>query len=635
MASLIITLLLVLGASASFAFQLSTRTKVANRAKSTRQYKSPFFQPTTASTIMSKAKSSTLQKASHTILSMGAARSPPTKDEFQNKSIVITGASRGLGKSLALQLAACNPSLLILSARDKDALQVVKRECSAIASQSSNYDSTAATIVEIVVCDLSDKSSVDDLASTSLKLAQQTDNGVIDVLINNGGISSRSSFLETKLDVDEMLMQVNFFSGLALAKALIPGMIENEEGNGRIIWISSVQGKLGTPYRTSYAASKFAVQGFCEALRSEMASSNVSVHIVSPGYIRTNLSMSAVMGDGGNYGMMDKTTANGADPDEVAANILDCVTAGKTDFVVAATPSARVGIWLKFLAPSILDNMLSLHQSIWPHLSVSKLIFVCSKNSGIVLISPGPLQLGIESRTRTAKHSTSIFPEFGQSHPPGPILMSYIILPRCVNIPTMRPRSKRQRNLLSHEAPRQIRVEGNINQKLGPGEEKSSGNVRYLRRRLFLPSTLISGINPQYFVFYITIRERALSCRGGAIALCLVHVQCADLSTVAILGVVWITAKFFNPIDVGGTIADLCNWPALLVLSLDLHAGAALDVYPETILDDGANEQLVRIFGIFERLAEGFPQQMIAVCAQGHEDGFILANGKNGSIAVR
>lgn len=68
---------------------------------------------------------------------------------------------------------------------------------------------------------------------------------------------------------------------------------------------------MGTPFRTSYAASKFAVQGYCEALRSELALSNVSVHVVSPGYVRTNLSMSAVMGDGKAYSKMDDTTANG------------------------------------------------------------------------------------------------------------------------------------------------------------------------------------------------------------------------------------------------------------------------------------------------------------------------------------
>lgn len=143
---------------------------------------------------------------------------------------------------------------------------------------------------------------------------------------------------------------------------------------------------VGTPFRTSYAASKFAVQGYTEALRSELASSNISVHVVSPGYIRTNLSLSAVMGDGGGYGKMDDTTANGkwyhkwfpfiscccllslsflqririagADPDEVANEILTSIAQNKTDFVVAATFSAKAALLLKFLAPGFLEKQL-------------------------------------------------------------------------------------------------------------------------------------------------------------------------------------------------------------------------------------------------------------------------------------
>ena len=142
-----------------------------------------------------------------------------------------------------------------------------------------------------------------------------------------------------------------------MAKTLVPHMVTSNNG-GKVIWIGSIQGKLGTPYRTSYAASKFAVQGYCEALRSELASSNVSVHIVSPGYIRTNLSLSAVMGDGKAYSKMDDTTANGANPDEVASEILNSVAVGRNDFVVAATVSAKLGLWLKFIAPSFLEKML-------------------------------------------------------------------------------------------------------------------------------------------------------------------------------------------------------------------------------------------------------------------------------------
>lgn len=289
--------------------------------------------------------------------SMGAAvsssnaLSEDTKHQFENKSILLTGASRGLGRSLARKLAECNVSLLILSGRDEDALQQVKKECAKIASEQSPLK------IEIVPCDLSDKQSVDDLSTKSLSIANQLHTTkAVDILINNGGISSRSSFLDTDISIDEKLMQVNFFSGAQLAKAVIPSMVD--QSSGRIIWISSIQGKLGTPYRTSYAASKFAVQGYCEALRSELTSSNVHVHIISPGYIRTNLSQSAVMGNGKSYGQTDATTANGEDPDEVAIRIMNSVASEQMDFIVAATVSAKVALWLKVLVPSVLDNML-------------------------------------------------------------------------------------------------------------------------------------------------------------------------------------------------------------------------------------------------------------------------------------
>lgn len=144
---------------------------------------------------------------------------------------------------------------------------------------------------------------------------------------------------------------------------------------------------MGIPNRSSYAASKFAVQGYCEALRAEVATSGVSVHVASPGYIRTNLSRSAITGDGGKYGQMDKTTANGtcvcvivslsmdklphttccsffflfcagADPNDVAVEVLQRVAQGKADFIVAATTSARAAIWLRFFFPSFLNSML-------------------------------------------------------------------------------------------------------------------------------------------------------------------------------------------------------------------------------------------------------------------------------------
>lgn len=173
-----------------------------------------------------------------------------TKSKFYQKSCLITGASRGLGKSIAHALSSCHPSLLILSGRDEAALKEVQKECVQLASKEQSqgansgteYSSTPTTHVEIVVCDLADKHSVEQLAIASLNLAQKHGGDNIDILINNGGISSRSSFLQTDLEVDEKLMQVNFFAGVALAKKLVPGMVSKGTG-GNVIWISSVQGK--------------------------------------------------------------------------------------------------------------------------------------------------------------------------------------------------------------------------------------------------------------------------------------------------------------------------------------------------------------------------------------------------------
>jgi dehydrogenase/reductase SDR family protein 7B len=288
--------------------------------------------------------------------------SQKTRDSLEGRSVLLTGASGGLGEQLALQIANyCNPKKLILSGRKEDALKKIAAECkiglaaaSLCTSTSGDAISDAESIVHVVTADLSDKDSVHALGESAVKICGDA----VDVLINCGGVSSRSDFVDTKLEIDEKVMQINFFAGASLAKAVVPGMISSRRG-GKIIWISSVQGLMGIPSRTSYAASKFAVQGYCEALRAELATSEISVHCVSPGYIRTNLSLSAVTGDGTAHGSMDETTANGADPTDVAIEILDSAVAwGKADFVVAATVSAKVAIWLRLLFPQVLQNLL-------------------------------------------------------------------------------------------------------------------------------------------------------------------------------------------------------------------------------------------------------------------------------------
>mmetsp|Transcript_18553 Transcript_18553/g.44758 ORF Transcript_18553/g.44758 Transcript_18553/m.44758 type:complete len:292 (-) Transcript_18553:151-1026(-) len=274
------------------------------------------------------------------------AVSDQTRQEFAGKSVLLTGASGGLGTQLATQLAICGVKAIVLSGRSMDALKKVESECQ------KQLQEDSATKFYSVPCDLSDKVSVEKLGTEALKLC----GGTIDCLVNCGGVSSRSNFVDTRPDVDEKVMQINFLSGALLSKMVVPSMISQQ--SGRIIWISSVQGLMGIPSRTSYAASKFAVQGYCESLRAEMASSGITVHCVSPGYIRTNLSKSAITGDGTAHGKMDATTAAGADPQDVAVEVLDSCVKGKNDFVVAATTSAKVAIWLRFFCPGVLQNLL-------------------------------------------------------------------------------------------------------------------------------------------------------------------------------------------------------------------------------------------------------------------------------------
>jgi dehydrogenase/reductase SDR family protein 7B len=262
-----------------------------------------------------------------------------------------------LGKELALQFAECGVAQLILSGRNVEALELVAKECQERYPKpptSSTTSATATTLTtHVIPCDLADPLSVKKLGETAL----QACGSGIDILVNNGGVSSRSPFVDTKLEVDARIMQINFLAGAALAKAVVPTMI-SKQGGGSIIWISSVQGLIGIPGRTSYAASKFAVQGYCESLRAELASSGITVHVVSPGYIRTNLSKSALTGDGTAHGRMDETTSKGRPPKEVAVTLLNAVAKGQGDIVVAATLSAKIAIWLRFLFPSLLQRIL-------------------------------------------------------------------------------------------------------------------------------------------------------------------------------------------------------------------------------------------------------------------------------------
>ena len=132
-------------------------------------------------------------------------------------------------------------------------------------------------------------------------------------------------------------------------------MVSN--GKGAIAVISSVQGKIGVPFRSSYAASKHAVQGYFDCLRAEVTSKGITVTIISPGYVQTDLSLNAFNGDGSRYGKMDATTQNGMNPDYLAEAVANAIANGETDIIVADAKT-NAAILMKCMFPGFLANIM-------------------------------------------------------------------------------------------------------------------------------------------------------------------------------------------------------------------------------------------------------------------------------------
>ena len=205
---------------------------------------------------------------------------------YDQKVIWITGASSGIGESLATMLSRWN-TRLILSSRRKEELERVK------ASLSLKPEN-----VYVLPLDLADPGSLEEKAKEALKAF-----GRIDILINNGGISQRALVMETSIEIDRKIMEINYFSGIILTKSLLPSMIASAYGH--IVAISSVMGKVGFPLRSAYAASKHALHGFYETVEAEYYDKGIRTTVVCPGRISTNISMGAIGPDGKPQNIMD------------------------------------------------------------------------------------------------------------------------------------------------------------------------------------------------------------------------------------------------------------------------------------------------------------------------------------------
>ena len=253
---------------------------------------------------------------------------------FENQVVWISGASAGIGEALALQFAAAQ-ARLVLSARREPELERVRRLC---ADRGLVPD-------QILVLPL----DVTDFAAMPGAAAQVIQRfGRVDMLINNAGISQRSRCVDTDMDVYRRLMEVDVLGQIALTKQVLPRMIEQRSGH--IAVTASVAGKVGAPFRTGYCAAKHAVMGFFDALRAEVAQQGVRVTTITPGFIRTEISVNALRGDGSQYGVLDADIAGGMDVNRCAEAIMHGFRKGAPEIAVGEGMEMKA-LWMKRYFP--------------------------------------------------------------------------------------------------------------------------------------------------------------------------------------------------------------------------------------------------------------------------------------------
>lgn len=233
--------------------------------------------------------------------------------EFNDKVVWITGASSGIGESLARRFYELGANLILSSNEPVELNRVAK--------------SLGGQRVMILPLDLDKPSSLASKAKAALARF-----GCIDILINNGGISQRSLAHETRLPVDMKIMNTDFLGHVALTKSVLPSMLARKSGH--IVVTSSIMGKIYTPLRSTYCAAKHALHGFFDALRAEVWSDNIRITIVCPTGVKTGISLNALTGNGRRYGTMDPVMAKGISPDECAARIIKAIIRNKEEVII-------------------------------------------------------------------------------------------------------------------------------------------------------------------------------------------------------------------------------------------------------------------------------------------------------------
>ncbi|WP_428325083.1 SDR family NAD(P)-dependent oxidoreductase [Nitrosopumilus sp.] len=251
--------------------------------------------------------------------------------DFKNKTVLITGASSGIGKQTAIEFAKLGANIILVARR--------KEKLDELANELEKFNVTTFACK----CDVSDKAQVKEMSKTVLEKFD-----FIDVLVNNAGFAIYGYVKDLSIDEIESQMETNYFGMMYCIKNFLPSMLDKKSGH--IVNVASVAASFGLPGIASYCASKFAMLGFSEGLKHELHGTGVGITVVSPIMVRTDFF------DHPSFEKMPKYSPTSLSSKTVAKAILKAAHSPRLEIIVPSV--VRSAVWLKHTFPYFINPIM-------------------------------------------------------------------------------------------------------------------------------------------------------------------------------------------------------------------------------------------------------------------------------------
>jgi len=260
---------------------------------------------------------------------------------MENKVVIVTGASSGIGEALVINLVKMKANV-VLAARSMEKMEKL--------SQKLQVDKSRILVIK------TDVSKEEDCKNLIEKTIDKF--GRIDTLINNAGISMRAIFEEADLSVIKQLMDINFWGTVYCSKFALPFLLKSK---GSVVGVSSIAGYKGLPGRAGYSSSKFAMQGFLEVLRIENMKKGLHILIACPGFTASNIRNTSLTADGTAQGESPRDEGKMMTSDEVAKRIIAAIQ--KKKHRLTLTTNGKLTVMLNKFFPKFMDKMVYNHMA--------------------------------------------------------------------------------------------------------------------------------------------------------------------------------------------------------------------------------------------------------------------------------